>query len=182
MCSIIAFLRVWSAEPWSDIFIIILISYFSLLPRFFFFLSYVDLCIGNAKEVVGKTDSLAQINAVSPNCNSIVFFTAIQERNQFHLRMFYVEKNPNFIKSSPLSVYLFSILCDAVRSMHRAHLLHTEEWWLSWGKVLILLFELWAVLTFLWSTIFLEGTAYLGIGQRFSWKWSKYDCHLRENN
>lgn len=45
-------------------------------------------------------------------------------------------------------MYLFSILRDAVETMHKPHLLHTEKWWFSWGEVLILLFELWPILTF----------------------------------
>lgn len=59
-------------------------------------------------------------------------------------------------------MYIFSILCDAMESMHKPHLLDTEKWWLSW-EVLILQLELWPILTFFSFFFFL-------MEHRFSWR------------
>jgi hypothetical protein len=46
-----------------------------------------------------------------------------------------------YIKAPPLNSRLFSVLCNEIGSSHTNLLLHTEERWLSRGKVLTL-FEL----------------------------------------
>ena len=61
---------------------------------------------------------------------------------------------------------IFSILCDAMESMHKPHLLDTENWWLSW-EVLILQFELWPILTY-FSFFFFNGASFF-LKKQLTW-------------
>lgn len=47
----------------------------------------------------------------------------------------------NFVKSQPLATHPVNILCDEMRSMHKALLLLTKVWELSQGKAVVWLFE-----------------------------------------
>ncbi|XP_065254448.1 zinc finger BED domain-containing protein 5-like [Emys orbicularis] len=51
-------------------------------------------------------------------------------------------KMVNFIKSRPTNSRIFHVLCEEMGSIHDCLLTHTEVRWLSWGKILVRLFEL----------------------------------------
>jgi hypothetical protein len=48
----------------------------------------------------------------------------------------------NFLKACPLNCLLFAVLCEEMQADHKLLLLHSEERWLSRGKVLKRLVEL----------------------------------------
>lgn len=109
----------------------------------------VDICTDGAKAMVGKTSgAVARIKEVAPKCTS--------SHCILHRQALAVKKMPpslktvldeavkiiNFIKSRPLNMRLFQVLCDDMGSVHKSLLLHTEVRWLSRGKALVRLFEL----------------------------------------
>jgi hypothetical protein len=99
--------------------------------------------------MVGKTaGAVSRIKPIAKNCSSshcIIHRQALAVKNMpLSLKTVLDEsvKIINFIKSRPLNMRLFRILCDDLGRIHTSLLLHTEVRWLSRGKILLQLFEL----------------------------------------
>lgn len=109
----------------------------------------IDVCTDGAKAMVGKTaGAVSRIKTIAKNCSSshcIIHRQALAVKKMpVSLKTVLEEsvKLINFIKSRPLNMRLFKILCDDMGSLHTSLLLHTEVRWLSRGKILLRLFEL----------------------------------------
>jgi len=109
----------------------------------------IDVCTDGAKAMVGKTaGAVSRIKSIAKSCSSshcIIHRQALAVKNMpLSLKTVLEEsvKIINFIKSRPLNMRLFKILCDDMGSLHNSLLLHTEVRWLSRGKILLRLLEL----------------------------------------
>ncbi len=110
----------------------------------------VGICTDGAKSMTGKhTGLIAHIRRV---CLSISWLhcsihrEALAAKNMpddLHAVLNDAVKLVNFIKARPLNSRIFTLLCNEMGSEHKSLLLHTEVRWLSRGKVLTRLFELW---------------------------------------
>ncbi|KAK2712675.1 hypothetical protein QYM36_011381 [Artemia franciscana] len=109
----------------------------------------LSVCSNGAAALTGKNNGLmAWIRKKNPevkwlHCN--IHWQALgSKRMNAHLHETLNEavKVINFIKARPLNSRMFKLLCQEMGSEHQHLLLHTEDRWLSRGKILNRLFEL----------------------------------------
>lgn len=109
----------------------------------------IAVCTDGAGAMLGKKKGLkARVGQVAPH---IRFTHCIIHREALASKTLDIElkhvletavKIVNYIKSRPLNMRLFAILCNELGSEHQGLLLHTEVRWLSRGNVLSRLYEL----------------------------------------
>ena len=102
----------------------------------------VGICTDGAKSMTGKhTGLITHIRRVCPSISWLhcsIHREALAAKNM-PADLLAVLMLVNFIEACPLNSRIFTLLCNE----HKSLLLHTEVRWLSQGKVLTRLFELW---------------------------------------
>lgn len=109
----------------------------------------VSVCTDGAASMTGRVKGfVGKVREVNPNLRTdhcLIHREAIVAKSlpsPLKIVMDEVVKVVNFIKSRPLNMRLFNVLCQEMGSEHTTLLLHTEVRWLSRGKVLTRMFEL----------------------------------------